>query len=284
MPAMPLEAQAPSSSMVGVDGRVVVYVLRGSQYCAKVLAALDFHNVTHTVVFVSALPGKRGKQMPSRQTGALVPEATISGEVIQDSDVILRRVDEVLLQKPSLFPNQESIDLNERVSNGVLAGAVIYYNWVHWQTHEKTIRNVFDRALPAALCCLRGLIITAATKDARVRYRVKAAKQLAVSNDALDDEPAVRRVLDAELRYLSSTLSDGDNKYLLGASEPAAADFTAYAMIERLCGDVGDAKFPCALPGLLDDDNQFAALRAWHLQMRAKAPIKFNGKRLVERK
>ena len=86
---------------------------------------------------------------------------------------------------------------------------------------------------------------------------------------------AVRERLVEELEYCQTTLAAGS--FLLGEAVPTAADFTLYAMLERLCGDMGDVRLPNALPDLLDEAPSLTRLREWWEGMRASVPVRFKG-------
>ena len=174
------------------------------------------------------------------------------------------------------FPATPDIaDLAERASCGVVAGAVLYYNWVFQPSYARTMRAAGLRALPAWICLFRGHIVDSWAADARKSFRAKARTQLGVE---LDDEATVRAALAAELGAMQACLADGAD-YLRGAARPSAADFSLYAMLERLVGDVGDVRLPCALPELVADTPDLARLWAWHATMRERHPIRFKGKR-----
>ena len=111
-----------------------LYVMPGSQYSAKVIAALTSRGIPHHCAFVHAVPSKR--VLPSG--GTLVPEALIGDEVVPDSDAILRHYDE--RHGTGFFPDDAARALTHRLSYGILAGAVLYYNWVHWPSYERSMR------------------------------------------------------------------------------------------------------------------------------------------------
>lgn len=258
---------------------ITIYTFSGSQYSAKVLTALDANQIPHYVTFVSLAPSSR--KLPSG--GKLVPEMVV-GEgseqvIIPDSEAILRWLD--AHRGTRLFPSEQAAAISKRASDGVLAGAVIYYNWVHTPTYRTTMRAiaVSKRGLPAWICVGRGLITDYATSKQRATFATLAAKQLGgISDEAMRDEPAVRRMLVAELAELQSTLHTDAQPYLLPGDAPTAADFAVFGQLERIVGDMGDAQIPCSLPELLSQE-PLARLRAWHQGMRQRHPIRFKGKR-----
>ena len=258
---------------------ITIYTFSGSQYSAKVLTALDAMKIPHYVTIVSLAPSKR--KLPSG--GKLVPEMVV-GEgservIVPDSEAILRWLD--AHRGTRLFPSEDAAAISKRASDGVLAGAVIYYNWVHTPTYRTTMRAlaVSKRGLPAWICVGRGLITDYVTSKQRATFAKLAAKQLGgLSDEAMRDEPAVRRMLVAELVELQKTLQTDAQPYLLPGDAPTAADFAVFGQLDRIVGDMGDAEIPCSLPGLLDQE-PLARLRAWHQGMRQRHPIRFKGKR-----
>lgn len=256
-----------------------IYTFSGSQYSAKVLTALDAMKIPHYVTFVSLAPSKR--KLPSG--GKLVPEMVV-GEgservIVPDSEAILRWLD--AHRGTRLFPSEDAAAISKRASDSVLAGAVIYYNWVHTPTYRTTMRAlaVSKRGLPGWICVGRGLLTDYVTSKQRATFATLAAKQLGgLSEEAMRDEPAVRRMLVAELVELQKTLQTDAQPYLLPGDAPTAADFAVFGQLDRIVGDMGDAEIPCSLPELLDQE-PLARLRAWHQGMRQRHPIRFKGKR-----
>ena len=208
---------------------ITIYTFSGSQYSAKVLTALDACQIPHYVTFVSLAPSKR--KLPSG--GKLVPEMVV-GEgservIVPDSEAILRWLD--AHRGTRLFPSEDAAAISKRASDGVLAGAVIYYNWVHTPTYRTTMRAlaVSKRGLPGWICVGRGLLTDYVTSKQRATFATLAAKQLGgLSEEAMRDEPAVRRMLVAELVELQKTLQTDAQPYLLPGDAPTAADFAVF--------------------------------------------------------
>ena len=258
---------------------MTIYAFSGSQFSAKVLTALDANQIPHYVTFVSLMP--KSRVLPSG--GKLVPEMVV-GEgpervVVSDSEAILRWLD--AHRGTRLFPSEQAAAISVRASGGVLAGAAIYYNWVHMPTYRTTMRAVAvsKGGMPGWICVGRGYLADYLTTKQRGSFATLAAKQLGgISDDEMRDETAVRRMLVAELAELQSTLQTDAQQYLLPGDAPTAADFSVFAQLERIVGDMGDAQIPCSLPELLSQE-PLARLRAWHQGMRERHPIRFKGKR-----
>lgn len=253
----------------------IVHVIPGSQYSAKVLAALDSREIPHSCNFAAMRPEDR--KLPSG--GTMVPEAVIADAIVPDSDAILRHFD--AHYGTDFFPASPSVEnLAQRVSYGVISGAVLYYNWCHEPTYARTMRAAAEHMLPSWICIMRGAIADWMSAETRRGFRVKAAAELGVGVDALDDEPAIRAMLLDELKGLQACLHAGAD-YLQGAQRPTAADFSLYAMLERLVGEMGDIALPCSLPELVQSQKgELERLWTWHETMRSRHPIRFKGKRL----
>ena len=258
---------------------ITVYTFCGSQFSAKVLTALDANQIPHYVTFVSLMPNSR--MLPSG--GKLVPEIVVGDGlnkvIVSDSDAILRWLD--AHRGTRLFPSKQAAEISTRASGGVLAGAAIYYNWVHTPTYRTTMRAVAvsKNGMPGWIFCGRGQIADYVTSKQRATFATLAAKQLGgISDDEMRDEPAVRRKLVAELTEMQSTLQTDGQPYLLPGDAPTAADFSVFGQLERIVSDMGDAQIPCSLPELLSQDS-LARLWAWHQGMRQRHPIRFKGKR-----
>jgi glutathione S-transferase len=256
---------------VSPDDDVVVYVMPGSQYSAKVLAALDSRNIAHHVIFVSI----RAEQRKLPSGGKMVPECTVGEEVIVDSEVILRYFDEHF--DTAFFPTPLAGELLRRASDGVLGGAVLYYNWVYGPSYTRSMRAQGQGNAPAILCCFKGMAIDFMTASHRQKFRLEAATKMGVGDADLEDEPEIYSMLVAELEFFQQHLDRG--KYLVPGAAPTAADFSAYAMLERLVGQTGDADVLPSIPELLNEE-KLERLWEWHRMMREEHPIRFKGKRL----
>ena len=136
----------------------------------------------------------------------------------------------------------------------------------------------FASKAPSWLCCLRGVVVARLVAPARRNFAAAAKEQLAYGGrEVPQGAQAVRERLVEELEYCQTTLAA--DSFLLGEAVPTAADFTLYAMLERLCGDMGDVRLPNALPDLLDEAPSLTRLREWWEGMRASVPVRFKGKR-----
>ena len=185
---------------VSPDEDVVVYVMPGSQYSAKVLAALDSRNIAHHVIFVSI----RAEQRKLPSGGKMVPECTVGEEVIVDSEVILRYFDEHF--DTAFFPTPLAGELSRRASDGVLGGAVLYYNWVYGPSYTRSMRAQGQGSAPAILCCFKGMAIDFMTASHRQKFRLEAATKMGVGDADLEDEPEIYSMLVAELEFFQQHL------------------------------------------------------------------------------
>lgn len=250
---------------------LIIYVVPGSQFSGKVLAALDACGVHHYAEFVSLQPSKR--KLPSG--GTLVPELKCGEHAVPDSEEILKWVDKH--RGTRLFPSAEAGELSRRASSGRLAGLVLYYNWIDPEGYAKTMRRSIGDALPGCVPC-KGLLADFLTKSKREEFRAEIVDMVGVTWDALDpeNEAEMHGILVAELEFFQGKLSTGWE--YLGGTKPTAADFSVYAQVERLVGDMGDANIPCSQPELLQE-RRLERFWEWHRLMCQRHPIKFKGKR-----
>lgn len=249
-----------------------IFVMPGSQFSAKIVIALTSREIPHYCSFVHPMPSKR--KLPSG--GRLVPEAVIGEAVVPDSDEIMRHYD--VHHGTEFFADDAARQLTTRISEGIVAGSVLYYGWVFVPSYQRSMRQTFESMLPSYVCMGRGALIDCMTSGLRANFRRKAQQQLGVDDAALDDEPAIRAKLIDELVSVQALLATPEQPHLLATSRPCAADVSLYAMLERLVGDMGDIKLSNALPELATEP-QLARLMAWHQRMREQYPIKFKGKR-----
>ena len=156
---------------------ITIYTFAGSQFSAKVLTALDANQIPHYVTFVSLMP--KSRVLPSG--GKLVPEMVVGDGsdrvVVADSEAILRWLD--ANRGTRFFPTEQAAAISQRASDGVLAGAVIYYNWVHTPTYNTTMRAhaVSKRGMPDYILCCRGQLVDYLTSKQRRSFATLAAKQ-----------------------------------------------------------------------------------------------------------
>jgi glutathione S-transferase len=267
------------SSSTNSTDPITIYVMPGSQYSAKVLAALDAFDVPHFVHFVSTDRTKRN--LPSG--GTMVPEMTVGTSkdevlIVKDSEHILHWLDEH--RGTRLFPTDQASELSVRASDGVLAGAVLYYNWVNDEGYARSMQTTLaEKAVPAYVLFFRQQLVDYFVSDERQKFRTKAADHLGLEESQLDDEPRVHKMLIEELLFFQSLLKDGKQSYLLPGDKPTAADFSMYAQLERLVGTEGDANVRPSLPMLKAETRELARLWQWHDLMLHRHPIRFKGKR-----
>ena len=59
-----------------------------------------------------------------------------------------------------------------------------------------------------------------------------------------DEEGKMRASLIEQIHSLEARFATDDQKYICGTASPTAADFTLYAILERLVGNTGDRWVP----------------------------------------
>lgn len=268
------------------DEPIVIYAMPGSQFTAKVIVALDAFEVQHYVSFVPADPAQR--KLPGG--GRLVPLLQCGDDVVvPDSEAILHWLDEH--RGTRCFAHWSASEESLRASEGVLSGAVLYYNWVNPEGYGRSMRAMFSRQVPWFVPIFRESIVDYAVAGKRAEYRTDIVQRMSIGPELLEPEhePEIRARLLAELEHFQGLLEESGGPYLLGEAL-TAADCSVFAQVERLVGDMGDVGVACSLPGLKDDNDEddgssgggTAPLRKlweWHGMMRERHPVRFKGKR-----
>ena len=128
---------------------VTIHAIMASQYTAKVLLALDTFDIPHRVEFAHVKPSKR--RLPGG--GVLVPVLECGDETVTDSENILRWLD--THRGAMCFPpggegeaTAAAADVSERVSEGFIGAAVLYYNWVDPAGYARSIRTKLKKVVP----------------------------------------------------------------------------------------------------------------------------------------
>jgi len=240
--------------------------------------ALDSQKIPHYAILTDINPKTR--KLPSGRL--LVPEITVGEqgspkfEIVFDSERILHWLDET--RGTNFYPTDAAAPLSIRASDKILGGAVLYYNWIHYESYALSMRATVDREfLPGFICFFRAEILDFALEPERVKKRPQAQAMIGADVD-LNDEPAVRRILMDELTFFQSLLKMDSQEYLLeGTTEPTAVDFSVHVMVEKFVGTMGDANNLPSMPELLEEKS-LARLWRWNQSMVEKHPLRFKGK------
>lgn len=267
---------------------VIVYAILGSQYVFKVLAAMQGNAIPHYVHLVPMKESERRKVIPSG--GLLVPELQVGlrkdehRKIVPDSEAIL----EYLFHQgwaPHLYPNELSKEVSKRASSGTLAAMVWYYNWVDETGYRRSMRRqIGTKASP---WFVPYFVLDYMVQGVRTKHEQRVLSVL--PNADLADEPAMRQVLKTELEYFERLLETGDQPFLIpGTTEPSAADFSTYCLLERLVGDVENdpsSDYPIfpAVPEIKTKNELFGLngrLWKWHDRMRTNYKVQFKGHRV----
>ena len=112
----------------------------------------------------------------------------------------------------------------------------------------------------------------------KAKFRQLSMEAMTADEAKMNDRIQIRNQLVEELTHFQSFLKTDDQTYLLG-SESTAADFSVYAQVERLVGDMGDTDIFPSIPELKQETPELIRLWKWHDMMREKHPLKFKGKR-----
>ena len=252
---------------------IVIYALKGSQFVAKVLAAVESRGIAHYVQNCPLDPKERAKFLPT--SSLLVPQLKVGSTILQDSEAILLWFDEH--HQTNFYPSELAGELSRRASDAILAASVWYYNWVDDAGYDRSLRTTLAKAaLPSWLPFAKN-VVDLVVGSKRQDFRDKVGRVLPVD---LDDEAAVRGLLVDELVYFQSQLKQDDQLYLVpGTIEPTAADVSVYAQVNRLVGDQGayDASIPASLPAIKERP-ELGRLWKWHDHMCATHKVHFLGK------
>ena len=270
-----------------------VYTLIGSQFGAKVIAAMDAVGVPHRVHEI----GTRELRNRRRWNQILAPPHTVPqmdwrGERLTDSTDILKAIDRDADGQWKLYPEEQraAVEALEQHVGTVFNAYVMYFTW--WveagfrATYcRRMARDLFCVPLPA---CIGRHLMRCIVPIGRLRGSMRK-KARAVLGDtmitpgrypAADEEDKVRAALVAELRALDGRLAaapPAPKRWLCRTDHPSAADFALYGCLERLVGESGDSNMGTATPWLFAEAN-VAEVQAWHARMLAAHPIRFLGK------
>ena len=141
----------PAAQTTEDDRPIVIYAMPGSQFTAKVLAALQARKMNHYIYFVPLDLKERKKTIPSG--GTMVPEMQVGkrdgATIVSGSEAILEWLHE---HKPeaNFYPVMpDCSDVSVRASDKKLAGLVWYYNWVNGEGFNNSMRKfVRKQAIP----------------------------------------------------------------------------------------------------------------------------------------
>lgn len=260
---------------------LIVYAIVGSQYVFKVLAALQSTQVEHYVHFVPISESQRRKVIPSG--GMLVPELQVglgpNKTIISDSEKILEYFDEQGIV-PNLYPNPKAHELSKRASDGTLAAMVWYYNWVEQQGYENSMRRqIGTQVMP---WFVPWMAVDFVLKGVRTKHEGLVRK--VISDVDLSKESDMRQRLLTELQYFQDCLETEEQPFLIpGVSNPTAADFSVYCLLERLVGPFdppsSDNPIYPAIPELKPGQG-LDRLWTWHDRMRSTYKVQFKGRRI----
>ena len=270
------------------DDEALLYTLIGSQFGAKVVAALDACRVPYRIVEVDIM--KMKQQLAPPHT---VPQMRWRGELLTDSADILAAIDRFVDAAAAPFklyptPQKTLIEELEQYCGTTLNGYIIYFTW--WveegfaASYERKMveYNTVLSILPLWLArrILPWLVDTGRMRGAqRKKARTILGDALIPPGRTPEPEEAtrMRASLVEVVRALDARFATAAQQWLCATDHPSAADFAAYGILERLVGNEGDANMGSAAPWLFGEA-QAERLRSWHARMVAAYPIRFNGK------
>jgi len=260
----------------------VLYTLVGSQFGAKALVALDALGVPYVVQEVDISEMKTQLEPPHT-----VPQMRFNGKLLTDSSDILKAIDAEHEGAYKLYPEEQkkSVEELEAWAGNELNMYVFYFCWWVQEGFQRTYRRkILEQFWP--LPTILALPVAHMSMDiGRMRgsYRKKARNVLgealiAPGREApADEEGKMRASLIEQIHSLEARFATDDQKYICGTASPTAADFTLYAILERLVGNTGDSDMGAGAPWLWNE-TQSPRLQAWHAAMLEAHPIVFKSK------
>ncbi|KAJ8611566.1 hypothetical protein CTAYLR_010179 [Chrysophaeum taylorii] len=246
---------------------IIVHVMPGSQYSAKVVAALESRGLPHFLDFCEPQPPKR--RLPSGKT--MVPEIEYKGEAVSDATAILRFIDERVDVPEPFVPAAVAADVDtlDEEAETVLEAVCNFFNYVHQPSYEASVRQSLSKYVPWWAFWVN---IDSYLEANREKARGKVDAILATR-----DLDAVKAKLHATLLKYESRL---DANPFLACDAPTLADFAVYSKICRMTDNLGDVSVGSAHKDILDAD--LPNLRAWFSTMQARSPLKWKGKRIPD--
>lgn len=274
--------------MASTSEPILIFVLPGSQFTAKVLAALQQRKIDHYIAYVPFDEAKRRKFIPSG--GLLVPEMQVgklkeNPTIVSDSELILHWIDEN--RQAGLYPFEQCSEISKRASDGKLAGLVFYYNWVQEKGFRASMLPTAKQTLPrTAQCIVPNFVFARALSSTRQKFRGKTLKAIGMDESdesILSQEDKMKQILIDELVFFQSLLQTDEQPYLIPqTTQPTAADFSVYAQLERLVGEgtASDVTVYPACQELYEEQKEtLGRLWKWYQHMRKTCPVQFKGKR-----
>ena len=254
----------------GEERTITVRVLPGSQYCNKLLAALDSKHIPYYVHFVN--PRKLDKELPPPH---MVPVVDLvkggETETMVDSKAILQKCDE-LMTGAAFYPSDDVTALDAWLDSHFNV-MVWYYNWVDEDGFNASIAPRVAAQIPWFAKFF--LTPQKLLKKRRGELSERVAK---VYPDVIGNAEAAAKQLADNIKELDGHLKTDEQQWLCGTDEPSAADFGAFGMIHHLVGESGDAKLmPCRATALKDAD--VPRLSAWWERISTKYPLQYLNKR-----
>jgi len=264
-----------------------LFVILGSQYCSKVMAAMDSRGIAFSKVTMPMDAEKRRAAMPAptdgSPKGSQVPVLATADEavVVPDSEAILDYLDDLGASgEQKFYPSDAVRQLDRRVSARINLLGPLYHNWVSDAGFQRSMRVAADNYVPSLL---RGWVPWGwVLRSARKEYADKVRAGLDIPDgDPLPSEAEMQGLLAAELKAIQDEWLKGDEsqRYLAReASLPTGADCGLYALLDRTVGTAGDVGIPAALPEFWEEQPELGRLRRWFEGMHQRHPIVYKGR------
>ncbi len=250
---------------------IKLFILEASQFCAKVMAAMDSRQMQYSLVEVPLMSrAARRKVLPSG--GYMVPEmlltpADCEPEVVPDSAAILRRLDKLQPAEDAFYPTPEVTEADTHIGSTINA-LLLYFNHVSDDGWRRSIRAKLASALPPLIRSIVPYALLLGGVRAKVREEVMDT--LSVGEKDINDRAMLKRLL-YELERYEAAAAESDS-YLFGTPKPTAADCALYAMMLRFVGDPQVAALNPCLPDLWEEEG-VSALKKWYERMAKELPL-----------
>jgi len=269
------------NSQLKGDEETVLFALPASQYCHKVIAALDHLNLPYRVVICDGQKFKEQLEPPHT-----VPQLRWKGELIVDSADIMERLAKDV-DGCTFFPagqEEEVKELDKFVQH--FNGFAMYQSWWPEDGFRRGIGKfaVETTGMGWLPGCLQDCVVLRQLTSQRARIRGACRKllgaELVAEGDVHDpkEDAKVEKAMLEDTKKLEEHFKDDAQLFLIpGATSPTAADFTLFGVLQKLVGFNGDSGMDPAAPWLWEKAGT-QRLKAWNDRMIAAYPLVYFGK------
>jgi len=257
----------------------VVFAISASQYCHKVLNALDHLKLPHKVVLVKLTGLKTDLEPPHT-----VPQIRWKGTLYTDSGEFVEKLGE---DYPPVYPKEHAATIKDiDTFTGRYNAYPLYFGlWVDEGLVLSYLPHIVSElGLGYLPNFLTSNILKLALSGARKEKRQVARKML--NNGVISESngydkkeiAALEETLIADTRKLDAYFqSDYQQWVVAGTSEPTAADFQMRGILEKMIGTNGDSGVIGCTPWLWEKAKA-PRLQQWFDRMVSQLPLVYHGK------